>query len=239
VLSAVSAQASEPTALAPAGPRIDCVSPEVSAVRASSDWTLIRTRGAASSSSEASDIRELGAVTLRVSNLVSQVFPPLFSGFSRLSVSAERAIVESLAVGRFMPDKLIRVLLVDDSDAFRRSARRYVSHRRDISRCRPRGRGRRLHRHVGLHPAAPGQIGGRHRERIHLLVTDVVMPGVGGPELASRLEAARPGFRVLYMSGYTGGAVVNHGLLSSATAYLQKPFTPDVLLRKVREVLDA
>jgi FixJ family two-component response regulator len=65
------------------------------------------------------------------------------------------------------------------------------------------------------------------------------MPGVGGPELASRLEAARLGIRVLFMSGYTDSAVVNHGLLSRVTAFLQKPFTPNVLLRKVREVLDA
>ena len=82
------------------------------------------------------------------------------------------------------------------------------------------------------------ELAGRQKT-IHLVVTDVVMPGVGGPELASRLEAARPGIRVLFMSGYTDSAVVNHGLLSPATAFLQKPFTPGVLLRKVREVLDA
>jgi two-component system cell cycle sensor histidine kinase/response regulator CckA len=82
------------------------------------------------------------------------------------------------------------------------------------------------------------ELAGRQK-MIHLVVTDVVMPGVGGPELASRLEAARPGIRALFMSGYTDSAVVNHGLLSWATAFLQKPFTPNVLLRKVREVLDA
>jgi response regulator RpfG family c-di-GMP phosphodiesterase len=82
------------------------------------------------------------------------------------------------------------------------------------------------------------ELAGRQKT-IHLVVTDVVMPGVGGPELASRLEAARLGIRVLFMSGYTDSAVVNHGLLSRATAFLQKPFTPNVLLRKVREVLDA
>jgi FOG: CheY-like receiver len=84
---------------------------------------------------------------------------------------------------------------------------------------------------------AAHEIAGRQKT-IHLVITGVVMPGVGGSELASRLEAARSGIRVLFMSGYTDGAVVNHGLLSSATAFLQKPFAPAVLLRKVREVIE-
>jgi CheY-like chemotaxis protein len=88
-------------------------------------------------------------------------------------------------------------------------------------------------------PAAALRIVERHGGTIHLLVTDVVMPGQSGRELADRLAAQRPGIRVLYMSGYPGDAVVQHGSLPSGSAFLQKPFSPDGLARKVRDVLDA
>jgi CheY-like chemotaxis protein len=72
-----------------------------------------------------------------------------------------------------------------------------------------------------------------------LLVTDVVMPGMGGRELADRLTAALPGLRVLFMSGYTDDAVLRAGLGGEAVHFLQKPFTPAGFAAAVRAALDA
>ena len=78
-----------------------------------------------------------------------------------------------------------------------------------------------------------------YRGDIHLLITDVVMPKVNGRDLATRLAKRRPSLKVLYMSGYTDGAVVNNGILQKEVAFLQKPFTPTALGEKVREVLES
>ena len=83
------------------------------------------------------------------------------------------------------------------------------------------------------------RVAGQHEGPIHLLMTDVVMPGMNGREVAERLAAARAGVRVLYLSGYTDDAIVHHGVLEPGVAFLQKPFTPAVLGRRVREVLDS
>jgi two-component system, cell cycle sensor histidine kinase and response regulator CckA len=78
----------------------------------------------------------------------------------------------------------------------------------------------------------------QYRDPIHLLITDTVMPGLGGRELAQRMKALRPEIKVLYMSGYTDDAVVRHGVLTEQVAFLQKPFSLDTLARKVRAELD-
>jgi PAS domain S-box-containing protein len=81
------------------------------------------------------------------------------------------------------------------------------------------------------------RIAKQHTKPIHLLLTDVVMPLTGGKELATRLATLHPESKVLCMSGYTDDAVVRHGILDGSTPLLQKPFLPNTLLLKVREVL--
>ncbi len=83
------------------------------------------------------------------------------------------------------------------------------------------------------------ELSDQHPGPIHLLLTDVVMPAMNGPELHQRLKRLRPRTRVLYMSGYTDEALGRHGVLEPGTFLLQKPFRIDDLGQKVREVLDA
>ncbi|MGQ0695884.1 MAG: PAS domain S-box protein [Nitrospiraceae bacterium] len=80
--------------------------------------------------------------------------------------------------------------------------------------------------------------GAKHMGPIHLLLTDVVMPQMSGPEVAEKLTVLRPEIKVMYMSGYPDHPVFSQGGVKRGTAFLQKPFTPNVLTQKVREVLD-
>lgn len=73
---------------------------------------------------------------------------------------------------------------------------------------------------------------------IHLIVTDAVLPGLSGKELAARVHAKRPAIKILYTSGYAPAVIAPHGVLEPGTAFLEKPFTIEDLARKVRDVLD-
>jgi CheY-like chemotaxis protein len=79
----------------------------------------------------------------------------------------------------------------------------------------------------------------QQEEPIHLLLTDVVMPGMSGRDVVRHLSPKHPAMKVLYVSGYADEAVARHGVLDPGTWFIQKPFTPEALTRKVREVLDA
>jgi PAS domain S-box-containing protein len=90
---------------------------------------------------------------------------------------------------------------------------------------------------VAEHGDGALELARRHDGPIHLLLTDVIMPGLNGRELADRLSTERPEMKVLFASGYTADVLVRYGV-AGETSYIQKPFSPDVLSRKVREVLD-
>lgn len=118
------------------------------------------------------------------------------------------------------------ILLVEDEDQIRAVARGILrKHGYKVIEARDADEALRL---CESHPGT-----------IHLLVTDVVMPHMGGPELAKRVAQARPDVKVLCMSGYTDDALIRHGAIDAGIAYLQKPITPDRLAQKVRAVLDA
>jgi len=80
--------------------------------------------------------------------------------------------------------------------------------------------------------------GNTFKGSVGLLLTDVILPGMHGKELADALRARRPKMKVIFMSGYADNAIVHQGILDPGIAFLQKPMTPGMLARKVRDVLD-
>jgi PAS domain S-box-containing protein len=118
------------------------------------------------------------------------------------------------------------VLVVEDDEQLRRFTHRALAAQGYTVLEADRGR-------------AALEIARRHKGTIDLLLTDLVVPDTNGRKLAETLRAAQPGLRVLFMSGYPDGAIMNQGLLEHGVAYLAKPFTTEAITRKVREVLEA
>ena len=116
------------------------------------------------------------------------------------------------------------ILLVEDEEAVRELIHSILA-------------GNGYHVLVADSPWQAEEIASNFAGEIHLLLTDVVMPGAGGRELADKITARRKNLRVLYMSGYTANVVTTGGMLEEGLAFLQKPFSPAILLRKIREVL--
>lgn len=125
-----------------------------------------------------------------------------------------------------MPEGTETILLVEDEGAVRQLCRRV------LEGC-------------GYHVVEAGnglealEISESFEGPIHLVLTDVVMPGLGGRSFAEQLSKKRSGVPILYMSGYTDDAVIRHGILRAETAFIQKPFTPSALATRVRRILDA
>jgi PAS domain S-box-containing protein len=118
------------------------------------------------------------------------------------------------------------ILLVEDQPDVRELARTFLG-------------GRGYHVLEAQDGSEALRISGGHHGEIHLLVTDVVMPGMSGKELAEQMAPLRPSMKVLFVSGYTAEAIGQHGVLEPGTEFLQKPFSQEALARKLREILDA
>ncbi len=139
-------------------------------------------------------------------------------------VDAEIAAGDALATLPESAGGTETILLVEDEDMVRQLAVRAL-----------RARGYRVLTAANADEAMT--LSERHAGPIHLLLSDVVLPGTSGPKLAAALTGSRPEVPVLYMSGFTDDAIVHHGVLHPSTEFIQKPFTPAALARKVREVL--
>jgi nitrogen-specific signal transduction histidine kinase len=118
------------------------------------------------------------------------------------------------------------VLIVEDEDAVRSL----------VSRVLRRGGYNVLE---GRHGPDALRVSRKHHGYIDAVLTDVIMPGMSGPDLVKQLVNARPSLKVLYMSGYTQDEVLHYGVSQNTPGFIQKPMSPDALARKVREVLDA
>jgi PAS domain S-box-containing protein len=134
--------------------------------------------------------------------------------------------VEAISPGAPLAGGSETILLVEDEEGVRDLARRILELK-----------GYKVI--TASNPTEAAQVCERYEGPIHLLLTDVVMPTMSGPQLAEHVAFLRPGLKVLYISGYTDNAIVPHGILEEGVQFLQKPFTRDSLTRKVREVLEA
>ncbi len=141
----------------------------------------------------------------------------------RVNAPADISVVRPLSDASYRGDET--VLLVEDEDGVRALIRQ-VLHKHGYTVLEARHGGEAL-----LHCD-------RHNGPIELLLTDVVLEQMGGPELAKRLSVIRPDMKVLYISGYTDDAILHDGILSPGTAFLQKPFTTEALAKKIRQVLE-
>ena len=118
------------------------------------------------------------------------------------------------------------ILLVEDADALRKLAQAFLESNGFRVVSAPNGE-------------AAVEAAARHSGSFDLLLTDVVMPGMNGRVLAEQLSLRQPGLNVLFMSGYTDSFIAGHGVLQKGTNLLHKPFTEEMLISKVREVLDS
>jgi CheY-like chemotaxis protein len=146
----------------------------------------------------------------------------------KIYLPSVEAVVEKVAAASENPD-LLRgaetVLLVEDEEVVREMASEVL---------RENG----YHVMEAKHPEDALIMATQFDGRIHLMLTDVVMPQMSGRDLAEQITPLRPDMKVLYMSGYTDDAIVHHGVLEEGTAFIAKPFSIDGLARKLREVLD-
>jgi CheY-like chemotaxis protein len=140
-------------------------------------------------------------------------------------VDAELKSSEWASASEALPKGTETVLLVEDDDIVRELAFRVLVEQGYTVLAEG-------------HPEDALRFSVQCNDPIDLLLTDVVMPGIGGRELAERLAPSRPEMRVLYVSGYTDDAIVHHGVLEPGIALLKKPFTPRSLTHMVRDVLD-
>jgi CheY-like chemotaxis protein len=141
-------------------------------------------------------------------------------------IAVQEAAPEGRIASASPPRGTETILLVEDLDQLRRMVARVL-----------RGRGYRVLE--AAHAADALDQAGQHDGAIDLLLTDIVMPGLSGVDLAAQLKSSHTRMKVIFMSGYSERAAANHWALDSADAYLPKPLTPELLTLKIREVLDA
>ena len=148
-----------------------------------------------------------------------QIYLPRHSGTEQVSLAKPE--VQS----REKPQGSGMILLVEDADPLRKLAQAFLESNGFRVLSAPSGE-------------AALEIAARHPGNLDLLLTDVVMPGMNGRVLAEQLSMRQPGLKVLFMSGYTDSFIAGHGVLQEGTNLLHKPFTEEILVGKVREVLD-